>query len=206
MPLKITLRKDKVYSPFRRLLNMLLTSSAGDSTILCSGYIWQPDDGRYNVLDDDLRNAILPGCKGGKLKTIAGKLYPQFYQDFYRNFVADLRKAGVTVHAFYAPKKNWHAKVAIRMRAQRPVVALIGSSNLTGPAYGENRRNWNYEADVLIWSASHTRSHYFDDVGINQDFGVFDVVLNPKINQPDEDSQLKSILEDVMSGELKEFE
>jgi hypothetical protein len=177
----------------------------GQSAILCSGYIWQPNDGRYNVLDDGLRQAIVSGCGTGGLTTIAGKFYPSYYEDYYRNFIQDLRASGVPVTPFYAPKKNWHAKVAIRMAAHRPIAALVGSSNLTGPAYGENR-NWNFEADVLIWSGSQVAHSALSAAKIDQAFGIIDVILNPEVQQPDEDSQLKSIYEDVMSSELEKFE
>jgi len=204
MPIKIALRKDAEQSPFRRMLEMLLTSPAGDSAILCSGYIWQPNDGRYNVLDDGLRQSILAGCAGGTLTTIAGKFYPDYYEVYYRNFIEDLRYHGINVVPFYAPKKNWHAKIAIRTNNHHPVAALVGSSNLTGPAYGI-RRNWNYEADVLIWMDADRQTGFFRDDGMDMPLGRFELILDPHIEQPSEELQLKGIYADVMETELQDF-
>ncbi|MDD2944132.1 MAG: hypothetical protein PHC51_14340 [bacterium] len=205
MPIKITLRKSKDISPFRRLLNMLFSSPVGQSAILCSGYIWQPNTGKYNILDDGLRNAIASGCSGGSLTTVAGKFYPSYYENYYRNFVRDLRANGIKVNAYYAPKKNWHAKVAIKLNNNIPIAALVGSSNLTGHAYGENR-NWNFEADVLIWSRNTAGSGYFRDDDINQEMGKMELILDPDIHQPDEDAQLKSIMQDIIEAELEIFD
>ncbi|MBK5190707.1 MAG: hypothetical protein JJE19_04335 [Methanosarcinales archaeon] len=205
MPLKITLRKDEKSSPLRQMLNMLLQSPAGDSAILCSGYIWQPTGNRYNILDDGLRSAIVSGCNGGTLTTVAGKFSFNYYKAYYRNFILDLRSKGVNVVPYYAPKKNWHAKIAIRMSGSKPVAALVGSSNLTGPAYGLNR-NWNFEADVLIWTKKGKQTEFFRDDGLNQDLGRFEVILDLEFTQLDEEDQLEGIDKDVMDAELERFE
>jgi hypothetical protein len=206
MPIKITLRKEPELSPFRTILGLLLTSPAGESAVLCSGYIWQPNGGRYNVLDDGLRQSIISGCAGGVLTTVAGKFYPAYYQDYYRNFISDLRLNGVTVDAYYAPRKNWHAKIAIRTNQGYPVAALVGSSNLTGPAYGIDRNSWNYEADVLIWAESGNQTAYFRNDDMDLPLGRLEAILDPNVQQASEEAQLKSIYEDVMKTELVHFE
>ena len=174
--------------------------------MLCSGYIWQPDNGRYNVLDDSLRQSIVSGCIGGTLTTVAGKFSSAYYKDYYRNFISDLRLNGVNVIAYYAPRKNWHAKIAIRTNQDCPVAALVGSSNLTGPAYGIDRNSWNYEADVLIWSESGNQTSYFRNDDMDLPLGRLEAILDPKIIQASEEKQLKSIYEDVMKTELLHFE
>lgn len=205
MPIKIALRKYSGQSPFRRMLNMLLTSPIGDSSILCSGYIWQPNGSHYNVLDDGLRNSLISGCQGGELTTVAGKFYPSYYEDYYRNFIQDLRLHGVRVRAYFAPKKNWHAKIAIRLNKGTPVAALVGSSNLTSPAYGVGRK-WNYEADVLIWIKGKKYTRYFRDDGMDLSIGRLELILAPQIKQPSENNQLEGIYKDVMETELEQFE
>lgn len=206
MPIKITLRTGSAQSPYRRLLEKLLTSPVGDSALLCSGYIWQPDKGDYNVLDDGLRSTILAGCASGRLTTVAGKFHPDRYREYYRNFVSDLRSNGLKVLAFEAPKKNWHAKIAIRLSGGNPVAALIGSSNLTGPAYGEGRKNWNYECDVLIWKPSKSANAHFLEDGLNLPFGHFETILAPDVNQLDEAGQLQAIHSDIINSGLGAFE
>jgi hypothetical protein len=206
MPIKITLRTGSAQSPYRRLLEKLLTSPIGDSALLCSGYIWQPGRGNYNVLDDGLRSTILTGCTSGRIITVAGKFHPDRYREYYRNFVSDLRSNRLKVSAFEAPKKNWHAKIAIRLSGRTPVAALIGSSNLTGPAYGEGRKNWNYESDVLIWKSSKNANTYFREDGLNLPFGRFETILAPDVIQLGEEEQLQAIYEDVMNSGLEDFE
>jgi hypothetical protein len=205
MPIKITLRKDRHQSPFRQLLNMLLTSPYGDSAIICSGYIWQPSSGSYKVLDDGLRNIIKRGCRKKGVTTVAGMFRPNYFQNYYRNFITDLRANGVQVSAYTVPRKNWHAKIAIRMCGDKPVAALIGSSNLTGPAYGINRTNWNYEADVLIWIPHNKHNSYFRDDGMDNSKGKIEAILDPDFRQMTEKEQLHEIYNDVMQEELKEF-
>src|SRR5437867_1149423 len=154
MPLTITLRRGRESSPFRRQLLRLCRMPTGGDLILSSGYIYEPDRG-YSLLDDKLLDAIVEGTAGHTVRTIAGKLQksgPMDRLQYYRNFVAALRSAGVQVEALMAPKRNWHAKMAVRLdQTGVPVAAIVGSSNLTGPAYGEGRATWNYEADVTIW-------------------------------------------------------
>ena len=205
MPVKIVLRKRYDFSPFRRILNLLLQAPLGDTVLLCSGYIWQPSR-RYNILNDGLRNAILNGCANGELITVAGKFNPgyyRYYSNFYHNFINDLRR-NIKVRAYYAPRKNWHAKVALRLANNRPVAGIIGSSNLTRPAYGENWRNWNYEADVLIWIPG-ILTNYFQQDDIPIEVGKIELILNPDIDQPNEESQLQSIYDDIMGSELEEI-
>ena len=45
---------------------------------------------------------------------------------------------------------HWHAKVFVASKDGEPVVAVIGSSNITARAFGI-RKDWNYEADVVLW-------------------------------------------------------
>jgi hypothetical protein len=154
MPLLITLRRDLNSSPFRRQLERLCAAPGGADMVLCSGYIWEPDYG-YSVLSDDLLRVIAEGIGTNQVMTIAGKFDsrgPINWLQHYRNFCARLKEAGVRVSAVVAPTRNWHAKIAMRMDATgSPLAAIVGSSNLTGPAYGEGRESWNYECDVTIW-------------------------------------------------------
>lgn len=204
MPIKVVLRKDGAISPFRRLLHMMLLSPLGDSVVLCSGYIWEPDTG-YAVLSDGLLPVLQSACASGTLTTVAGKFYPDYYRGYYANFVNRIRATGIAVDARYAPKKNWHAKIAIKTDRGRPVAALIGSSNLTGPAYGESRYRWNYEADVLIWLGSASMNGYFRDDALEQEFGKFELTLAPDVRQPSEEVQLKAIYGDVFDTEMEDF-
>jgi phosphatidylserine/phosphatidylglycerophosphate/cardiolipin synthase-like enzyme len=171
----------------------------GGDLLLCSGYIYEPSAG-YSLLDDELRDAIVAGTAGATVRTIAGKLEksgPMDWLQFYRNFVNGLRTSGVQVQALIAPKRNWHAKVAIRFdRGNTPVAAIVGSSNLTGPAYGENRRNWNYESDVTIWLPSVGLQQYFEQPA-GDPYEQIAVQLAENVRQPSEAERIKVLLHDI---------
>lgn len=206
MPIRIVLRKDGAQSPFRQMMGKLLSCPVGDSAVICSGYIWEGKG--YSVLNDGLLSMIQQGCAKGVLTTVAGKFSHNYYS-YYRDFIRKLRASGVMVNPLYASKKNWHAKVAIRLingKAPIPVAALVGSSNLTAPAFGMGVKRWNYEADVLIWSNSEGLSSHFKNDDSNLKLGNIETILDPGINQPSEEDQLQSIYSDVINEGLRQFE
>lgn len=200
MAIKIVLRETDQISRFRRLLLRLISCQQGDSIIICSGYIWQPDNGSYNILDDQLLTTIISNRSLRSITTIAGKLAYKKYMVFYKNFVSRLRRTSLNVTGFYTNRKNWHAKVAILLNQNEPIAALIGSSNLTRPAYGEHFSNWNYECDVLIWKESPELNHCFQDINMgNNNLGVISAIFSPDIEQPSEEEQLRNIYDDIMN-------
>jgi hypothetical protein len=208
MAVRVTLRTSKNFSPYRILLRKLIEIPDGDSLVLCSGYIQETDPGnlkRYNILRDDLLISIEKGCLQGQIIVIAGKFENRQWLDYYKNFIYGLKRAGVKVIPYIAPKKNWHAKIAIRLKQKQPIAALIGSSNLTGPAYGINRANWNFEGDVLIWSNTIYNSYFKQRINNETLIGDMTLILDPEIHQPNEDEQLESIYRDVMESGLEPF-
>lgn len=207
MPIRITLRTTKEFSPFRVMLQRLIALPDTDSLILCSGYIWEPELGYYDysILDDELLTALEIGCQRSEVVTIAGKL-EGFWLDYYKRFVRRLRGAGLSIKPLVAQRKNWHAKVAIRLKGDTPVAAIIGSSNLTGPAYGIDRPRWNFESDVLIWCNSPRLNAYFREAyGAELAFGDMQLILDPDVRQLNEEQQLLGIHRDAMGSNLEEL-
>ena len=189
------------------MLHRLIQLPDGDGLVLCSGYIWEPHfaSNKYKILDDELLDAIQTGCKGKEIITIAGKLDEQWL-DYYKNFVRRIRQAGLYVIPYFAPKRNWHAKIAIRLKQGEPVAAIIGSSNLTGPAYGENRYSWNFESDVLIWKDSpELNSSFRAPFQTDTSFGDMHLIFDPEIHQLNEQEQLNRIFRDTMDNEFNEL-
>jgi hypothetical protein len=205
MPVRLTLRSNKDFSPFREMLKWLIEAPVGDSMLLCSGYIWEPRWG-YRVLDDELLVSIKKGCTSGKIVTVAGKLENEMWRDFYGNFVHRLRSSGVSLESYVAPEHNWHAKIAMRLKEDVPVAAIVGSSNLTGPAYRLDPENWNFEGDVLIWKPDPALDTYFRRPFRTQSqLGDIHLILDPSVRQPDEEAQMIALFKDVMHSELSEF-
>jgi HKD family nuclease len=206
MPVRVTLRTSKKFSPYRILLRKLIELPDGDSLVLCSGYIQQtsPMSSRgYKILGDELLPSIYKGCAKGSVKTIAGKFEYRSWLEYYQNFVDGLRKAGVNVNPYCAPKKNWHAKIAIRLKQDKPIAALIGSSNLTGPAFGINRAHWNFEGDVLMWGDTAYNSYFKQQLDNEAPIGDMTLILDPETHQPSEEEQLNLIYREVMSSGIE---
>ena len=202
MPLLITLRRNPESSPFRRQLQRLCRLPAPGDLILCSGYIWEPESG-YSVLEDDLLECIAVGCHGKTVTTIAGKLQKSGYIDWlqhYKNFVARLQRAGIAVRPYIVPRRNWHAKIAIKLDGiGQPLAAIVGSSNLTGPAYREGWRTWNYESDVTIWRPNAGVDSHLNSTSeqIPNPYEEITCVLDPHTPQPTKEERLQALYRDV---------
>lgn len=209
MGVMITLRRSASESPFKRLLLALCAAPTQGGLLLCSGYVWEelPGGRRYSVSQDGLLAAVKRGLAGGgSVKLVAGKLgddanWPN-WETKYRNFVNSFRSARLPVQAYVASKRNWHAKVAVRFNGSgEPVAAIVGSSNLTGPAYRENYGNWNYESDVLLWKGGSGLDTYFTQAaqGISDSFGKMLLDLADGVEQPDESRWMRTLVDDVLN-------
>lgn len=199
MPLKITLRQDHSLSYFKHLMRLLLSSPLGDSALICSGYV--SEGPRYSVLSDGLLDLIDQGCTNGEVTTVAGMFDDRSPDHFraYCDFVRRLQSVK-TVHSYRSKRGNWHAKVAIRLNKGIPVAAIVGSSNLTGPAFGESPYRWNVEADVLLWTPNPAHNDHYRKNPERSEMGIMDVILDPEVpRQPSEKTQLQKVFDDVMN-------
>ena len=157
MGIRIFLRTDGNDSRFRVSLNRLIRATHGDSLVICSGYISDIDSMKQEISD-----SIKLGCKtGGTVTLIAGKLeningvdWEDRYKRFAKHLKLELALTGINLVVKTAPGRNWHAKIAFKLDGQAPVIGLMGSSNLTGPAYLAPVDKWNYESDVLMWDST----------------------------------------------------
>ncbi|WP_229614646.1 phospholipase D family protein [Pseudomonas syringae] len=152
------MRTDGEDSRFRAHLNRLIRAREGDTLVLCSGYIYHSVE-----MAEEICQAIRAGCMPtGKVIIIAGKLGPIEKRDWenqYRSFAAylknDLKNSGIGLEVKQAPDRNWHAKLAFKLIKNKPIICLLGSSNLTGAAYSSPAKFWNYESDILLWDDNH---------------------------------------------------
>lgn len=211
MPVTLVLRHRKDQSPFRRLLLGLVAAPGADSLIIGSGYIWEPSPPfTYAILADQLGAAIANGCAAGEVTTIAGKLTIAKWRAYYANFVNGLRQVHPHVVPLFAPRRNWHAKIAIRHDSgAAPIAALVGSSNLTGPAFAEPHLAWNYECDALIWQDTPVLTSYFRDLlrDLPDDrVSRMDLILDPKVEQPTEVQQLEHLRTQILTSGVKRLD
>lgn len=199
MPLSITLRRGSDISPFRRQLLRLIDSPRGDAVVLCTGYVTEGEKQHYySVLNDKLLQALKTGASSG-LEVYGGMLKPDWSADNFSRFVERLIEAGLPVQAFVSETKRWHAKIALRLEENRPIAAIIGSSNLTGAAYAENQPfDWNYECDVTIWLDETDLNAYFSQRPTDvDDLDWLAAILDPDLEQANEEKRLLSLLDEV---------
>lgn len=216
MPVRITLRNTVDFSPYRELMRRLIECPLGKDLVLCSGYI--QTIGKYNILHDGLLESIKKGCTAGKVTTIAGKFEEEtqsktnttgqenYWLNSYKAFIKVLNREKINVEPYIAPERNWHAKIAIKVFDGCPVAALIGSSNLTRPAYSSNNDKWNFEGDVLIWVNHPDLDTYFrGQFQSKMLYGDIHLILDPDVRQLDEKEQLWNLYNDILNSNLTPF-
>lgn len=160
MGLWITLRQNMEVSYFRHhLLNLLSKQIRGNYVILASGYFHSRN---YEILDhqllqaiqdnDDITDIMVIGAMGSS--SIAFTEFCDKLDNEWGGNVIQRKIKG----------NNWHAKIAMKLQLQNetkiPVCAIIGSSNLTRPAYGilndlpinSEFSHFNHECDVVIFT------------------------------------------------------
>jgi hypothetical protein len=128
-----------------------------------------------------------------QLKAIC--LYGQHGTAAYFGRFANALKAIVPNTRAFQPTVNtdkWHAKVALLLKGGAPVAGIVGSSNLTRPAYGLLGPYWNYECDVIIDPHEVLRT----DTG---NASVMQAILAPEIEQPSEVDRLNELLAEILS-------
>jgi hypothetical protein len=160
----------------------------------------------------ELIRAIKNGCsgRGAEVITVAGRFYgiqKEFWKVRYENFIRRINSDGIPITAFLAPKGNWHAKVAMKLRNDQPMVAMIGSSNLTAPAYKEPFGNFSHECDVVIWRDDPVLNSYFNeqlsrDRNLSDPFAPIEVNFNREIRQLDERRRLEALYREIMNPEI----
>jgi hypothetical protein len=173
----------------------------GSQLILGSGYFQENLRGSpYSILQDNLLAAITGNSGLTRIEVYGAKLNGNGpWRVSFTNFVQRLRNSRIPTRAFLARRMNWHAKVALRIGRRGPVAAIIGSSNLTRPAYGiRPLRSWNYECDVTIWLPTKTCMNTFSkNSAAHNESIIMTAILDPQVEQPNEEEQLRRLLEQV---------
>ena len=179
MPIAIYLRRAVGINRFRDLIIDSLDSNLGTSAILCSGFFQQRNS--YRAASEPRFAAAAAKLKN--LKTLG--IYNQLWLADYKRFVRALRRAHVNVNGFRIRSWRWHAKVYVLSNSTKPILAVIGSSNITRSAFSTSSP-FNWECDVAIWSnkpkrtAQRIRRLAIGDARIGHDLIIAD--YNPKQN------------------------
>ncbi|MCB2305621.1 hypothetical protein LGL08_00130 [Clostridium estertheticum] len=75
------------------------------------------------------------------------------FQDFIYELNNHFANTNVTVEVYRAKTNHWHSKIAIKRKSKSdPIACIVGSSNLTIPAFSVNWKGYNNETDVFIFA------------------------------------------------------
>ena len=146
------LRNELAENKFSSSVIAALNTPEIDSAILCSGFF--QEDLSYSV--SAAKISKISRCRHPLELTTVG-----YYKGGKASYAAFI--AGVATHCcpsfvkhtpLRLPGDKWHAKVFIGKSQGKPVIAAIGSSNLTRRAF-DTFKNFNYECDVLFWDENN---------------------------------------------------
>ena len=120
----------------------------------------------------------------------------------FQAFLSKLRREWGGTILVGTPIKNstkWHAKIAVILNendsGDDPISAIVGSSNLTRPAYGEYG-SWNHECDVVLWDNGIVQKA--NDVFKFREMNKDDYIYFDKITDgSNEKERMKKLLEEI---------
>jgi hypothetical protein len=209
----VLFRRDRTQSPFREFLHRLIALPQASGLFLSTGFVWDhPSPRGYSVSGDALL-AEFQKRPALSVTTVCGMFYRtnqwgNNYLQFYSTFVSRLRAGGVNVSAYAATRGRWHAKVAVAVSGAQPLAAIVGSSNLTRPAYGVNWANYNNEADVVLWADPAIGTFFLqrlDELRQDGELDAGDFIVGESSQdypQPSDQERLTSLWEAVSDSNL----
>ncbi|WP_197342580.1 phospholipase D family protein [Ralstonia solanacearum] len=210
IPIAIALRKHFAESYYRDTFVRALNSPEIDSAFIASGF-FSDFTGRLDGSAPDF--GIGEQMEGKEVFLFGG--YEEEASSM-RALKDALTRRGLKAYASQlappgpgAPKLRWHAKVAVFLSGTRPVLAIVGSSNLTNPSmYGSSELRFtaspepiHVEADSFYW----LRGHMDADQAMHDVFHYWGGGrLAPKITFGHEkfDTEIEKLIESVYSDLL----
>ena len=107
-----------------------------------------------------------------------------------------MRALGANVTSYRTSGLKWHAKVFILSSGETPVFGIIGSSNVTRPAFSTTKP-FNYESDVFLWSDDNSKISSWADGEMEKidDFGS--IIRAPYLAEMNGNIKIEERLADV---------
>ena len=207
----IALRTDENISYFRRNLISILSYQSFTQVIICSGYFQENyDGGTYQILNNGILSTILANPNyanieyiivGGKFSSPTDK-----WKISFNKFLSGLKSNRIKFKAFVDPNGKWHAKIAVGIENKIPKTVLIGSSNMSRPAFDEPYRFFNIEADILLLAnESKLKNHFNLEETANQNpLSQIVADLSPGVDQANLESRIRAISDEFFNGDLLE--
>ncbi|MEJ2437784.1 MAG: hypothetical protein P8Y35_07355 [Sulfurovaceae bacterium] len=149
----VFLRKDWKVNRFRSAIQSAFCSDDITEMILCSGFF--QEDTHFKASNSFKKTVCTypPNIKTLKLVGIYSYTWKTKFDDFANNLILNNCPMCLNVKKYRVPGMKFHAKMMIGKIKNEPVIATIGSSNITGRAFGI-QKNFNYESDVILWDES----------------------------------------------------
>lgn len=217
MRLIILLRKDPNVNQFRDILIDSLASGEGDECYLGSGFFQEATTvgigARHYRASQEIssnHNVFCCSLNGNNIKiTTIGVHNPQWVRR-YANFCQSLTRCGINLTP-YLLRRSWHAKTFVLLKDNRPILGIIGSSNITRPAFSSGG-TFNFEADVVMWDDSIRGIDRLISTTIESNENPFGLVVTDY--DPDKnrgvtiDDRLKGIVSEIQNlfGDANEFD
>ena len=151
MGLAIFLRKRAQVNRFRDVVIDSINAGVGTKSTLCSGFFQEMFKSSPYCASAERNLALVLANNGIELTTIG--IHNNTWLPSYKNFRNSLRNAGVNILAKYSTSFHWHAKIFILKQVDDPILAVVGSSNITRNAFSVSSPH-NVEADVFMWRDS----------------------------------------------------
>lgn len=145
MSVLIIFRNSALINRFHQLIIDSLNSGKGDEVIICSGF-FQEDQLFSASMTTQLACSI---CQSNLKITTIG-IHNGSWKKRYKKFRDNFLNCNININALFSKKYHWHAKIFILKKNGLPIFGIIGSSNLTRPAFGLSSP-FNFEADVVLW-------------------------------------------------------
>lgn len=199
MPIAIVLRNNVSKNPFRDVIVSAIDSGIADEALMCSGFF---QENRGSTYCATLEKGFAASCARNKVNLITVGIHNSQWLASYKSFQKNLLSAGVNADCRYKVGTKWHAKVFIALRAGQPLLGVIGSSNITRPAFSTSIP-FNRECDVIIWPEGSAHDALMNDALGQGNFE--DVVRAPYI--PDQnggitvETRLRNLYEEILDDD-----
>gem|GEM_PF-4156382 len=175
--------------------------------VICSGYFQESYNGSsYSILNDGILSTILANpnhCNieyiivGGKFNNATDP-----WKLSFNCFLSALKSNRINFKAYINPRGKWHAKISIGIEGNVPKTILLGSSNISRPAFGEPFADFNYEADIfLLANEPKLESHFnLNDTASQNPLSQIIAELRPEIKQANLEERIQSIANEFLEG------
>lgn len=209
MGLIIFLRKRLTENKFREVVLDSINTGTGNKVILCSGFYQENwfRNPSYEVSSEGSLDQIL---KNNNIELTTVGVHNAAWVQAYKNFRNNLRSKGVNITSKISKSYHWHAKIFILKMDDKPILGIVGSSNMTKPAFGISG-SFNFESDVFMWidnniKISNIMNTLVSDLGqFNDEIIIADYDVDKNFGLTIED-RLKQLERGIFEVELNDLE